>query len=358
MATQNELLAQAVEIRDAEQEGENTALRVGSLLVDIIQTIGDYASDDDLDNAITQLWGQLPTVFAQIDSTGLLRWQQSPIVFLKSMGHDLDDVDGGYYTPTYDVGDVWYSNGALRHKVSEQQTQDYSVLTNRIYVNKHTLRCYEYKSSSFVELTNENRALKNHRVIDDMEVIDLNSMSVGEVAFLPATKKIAIKTAERSWITFSPDPNKIYCDKDAGTTMIWDADEETWLQVGGSGGGSAGVSAFENYEAYESISALPGQGVATTGYIVGTHIYAYVNTGGDAKDGKYQDLGTLDAAGVSVTTSEDGTFTIHVGETDYTINLNHSHPQHLKYQLLADEAAYTALGTKDSGTLYLIPVTT
>lgn len=274
MATQNELLAQAVEIRDAEQEGENTALRVGSLLLDIIQTIGDYASDDDLDNAITQLWEQLPTVFAKIDSTGLLRWHQSPIVFLKSMGHDLNDVDGGYYTPTYDVGDVWYSNGALHHKVSEQQTQDYSIRTNCIYVNKHTLRAYEYKSSSFVELTNENRALKNRRVIDDMEVTDLNGMSVGEVAFLPATKKIAIKTAERSWITFSPDPNKIYCDKDAGTTMIWDADEETWQQVGGSGEGSGGgsivtITEDENYVNINIVDNTPALSVSAQNIVMG-----------------------------------------------------------------------------------------
>ena len=53
----------------------------------------------------------------------------------------------------------------------------------------------------------------------------------------------------------------------------------------------------------------------------------------------------------------DGTVTINVGDNAYSINLNHSHPQYLKYQLLADEAAYTALATKDSGTLYLIPVT-
>lgn len=273
MATQNELLDQAVEIRDAEQEGENTALRVGSLLVDIIQTIGDHASNVDLDNAITQLWVQLRAVFAQIDSTSLLRWHQSPIVFLKSMGHDLDDVDGGYYTPTYDVGDVWYSNGALHHKVSEQQTQDYSIRTNCIYVNKHTLRCYEYKSSSFVELTNENRALKNRRVIDDMEVTDLNGMSVGEVAFLPATKKIAIKTAERSWITFSPDPNKIYCDKDARTTMIWDADEETWQQVGGSGeGGSLAIT-------YDGIDTLIISDPASAVYIqVSSGTFAFGDT--------------------------------------------------------------------------------
>lgn len=67
----------------------------------------------------------------------------------------------------------------------------------------------------------------------------------------------------------------------------------------------------------------------------------------------------LQPADVSVESpsTPDGTVTINVGDNAYSINLNHSHPQYLKYQLLADEAAYTALATKDSGTLYLIPVT-
>lgn len=57
-----------------------------------------------------------------------------------------------------------------------------------------------------------------------------------------------------------------------------------------------------------------------------------------------------------ITTSQDGTFTITLSDgNSYIVNLNHVHPQYLKYELLADEAAYTALATKDSGTLYLIP---
>lgn len=57
-----------------------------------------------------------------------------------------------------------------------------------------------------------------------------------------------------------------------------------------------------------------------------------------------------------ITTSQDGTFTITQSDgNSYTVNLNHVHPQYLKYELLADEAAYTALTTKDSETLYLIP---
>ena len=57
-----------------------------------------------------------------------------------------------------------------------------------------------------------------------------------------------------------------------------------------------------------------------------------------------------------ITTSQDGTFTIAQSDgNSYTVNLNHVHSQYLKYELLADEAAYTALSTKDSSTLYLIP---
>lgn len=59
---------------------------------------------------------------------------------------------------------------------------------------------------------------------------------------------------------------------------------------------------------------------------------------------------------VGVTTTQQGTiiFTKRNNDT-VTVDLNHVHPQYLKYELLADEAAYTALATKDSSTLYLIP---
>ena len=88
------------------------------------------------------------------------------------------------------------------------------------------------------------------------------------------------------------------------------------------------------------------------------------------KQGTIQDLATIRTGAAAGATAlqpadvsaeapvtPDGTVTINVGDNAYSINLNHSHPQYLKYQLLADEAAYTALATKDSGTLYLIPVT-
>lgn len=77
-----------------------------------------------------------------------------------------------------------------------------------------------------------------------------------------------------------------------------------------------------------------------------------------ATSGSYNDLTgkpTIKDVWVTTPSTVDGTFTIHVGEDEYTINLNHDHTQYLKYQLCADEAAYNAIANKDSGTLYLIP---
>ena len=58
----------------------------------------------------------------------------------------------------------------------------------------------------------------------------------------------------------------------------------------------------------------------------------------------------------SVASQQDGTIVITLTNGDtVTIDLNHNHPQYPKYQELADEAAYEALATKESDTLYLIP---
>lgn len=66
--------------------------------------------------------------------------------------------------------------------------------------------------------------------------------------------------------------------------------------------------------------------------------------------------GDNDLVDLSDGTANDGAvvFTKRNGDT-ITLDLNHAHPQYIKYELLADEAAYNALTTKDSSTLYLIP---
>lgn len=125
----------------------------------------------------------------------------------------------------------------------------------------------------------------------------------------------------------------------------------------GSGGGT-----LSGYVVYNSISDLPSTGDPTLGYLVGTHLYLYVGTGGDTKDGKYQDCGEFkgpkgdDGVGfASVASQQDGTVVITLTNGDsITIDLNHNHPAYPKYQYCATQAAYDAITTKESDTLYLI----
>lgn len=57
-----------------------------------------------------------------------------------------------------------------------------------------------------------------------------------------------------------------------------------------------------------------------------------------------------------VSSQQDGTVVITLTDgSKITIDLNHVHPMYPKYVLLTDEAAYNALATKESDTLYLIP---
>lgn len=111
------------------------------------------------------------------------------------------------------------------------------------------------------------------------------------------------------------------------------------------------ISAFTGYAVAASVSELPSTGDATTGYIVGTHIYAYVETGGDTAGGKYQDLGDVAGAGTYVTTNGDGTFTIHVGSDTYSINLNHTHENMAKL-VVCEESDLPS--TLDNSTIYAI----
>lgn len=54
---------------------------------------------------------------------------------------------------------------------------------------------------------------------------------------------------------------------------------------------------------------------------------------------------------VSVTTNQDGTFVIHVGETDYTINLNHTHENMAKL-IVCEESDLPS--TLDPATIYAV----
>lgn len=57
-----------------------------------------------------------------------------------------------------------------------------------------------------------------------------------------------------------------------------------------------------------------------------------------------------------VTSQQDGTVDIELTSGDVvTIDMNHAHPQYLKFYLCADQAEYDAITTKDATTLYMIP---
>lgn len=56
-----------------------------------------------------------------------------------------------------------------------------------------------------------------------------------------------------------------------------------------------------------------------------------------------------------VSTQQDGTIVITLTNGDtITIDLNHQHPQYPKYVYCSSQAAYDAIVTKESDTLYLI----
>lgn len=129
--------------------------------------------------------------------------------------------------------------------------------------------------------------------------------------------------------------------------------------------GEAGGN-LSGYVSVPSVQDLPEVGEPTLGYLVGTDLYVYVGTGGDTLDGKYKNCGPFrgpagpqgeNAIGFEdVASQEDGTMVITLSDGNtITIDLNHDHTQYPKYQLLASEAEYEALTTKDSDTLYLIP---
>lgn len=56
-----------------------------------------------------------------------------------------------------------------------------------------------------------------------------------------------------------------------------------------------------------------------------------------------------------VSTQQDGTIVITLTNGDtITIDINHQHPQYPKYVYCSSQAAYDAITTKESDTLYLI----
>ncbi len=155
MATINDLINAACEIRDADQDRENTAMRVGSLLVDIIDYIGGFVSISTLQNILAD--------YAALDSRGQVEWRQARVISLYSMGTEYDNVDGGDWTPeSFPVGSVVYekSGGShrLRFKKTSDTTENYPCILNAIYINLHSLRLYTFSETEGMVELNTNAA--------------------------------------------------------------------------------------------------------------------------------------------------------------------------------------------------------
>ena len=113
MAVNQTLLDGAEEIRDASAVGENTALRVGTELVGIVEEIGDV--DDKVDDLDTDMDEK-----ADLNNgTERLEYSQAPVVVLDSMGTTLDSIGSDtpvIYTPNQ--GDyIWATNSIRYYKV-------------------------------------------------------------------------------------------------------------------------------------------------------------------------------------------------------------------------------------------------
>lgn len=121
--------------------------------------------------------------------------------------------------------------------------------------------------------------------------------------------------------------------------------------------------------AYRVFPVTPGETYAVTSILASGYsngeIRIAIFLDGNGNVLSYSDEGSLSA---SVTQYHDYMYTAPADAVSLVVNFRSTysragtvkkvappHPACLKYVLLADEAAYNALATKDSGTLYLIP---
>ena len=324
----------------------------------------NHMSNDEAQEA----WEYLDTHKVDKDSRGLVEVHQAPVVYLDAMGtldgHSLIGSDGLEYRPNTKL--IYDFPGGLFG----------APKAGAVYISKNNFKKFVWNGTDMEELKADECPL----FVDYSEPVAFATLPIGGSYYIPSSHKIAVKIDASNTKTYDPLPDALYFFRDKGMIYTWKSSTNKWVPAGSDikvvnnlteGGeadalsaeqgkvlkglidniGTGSIAAFSQYAVFESVSALPATGVATTGYIVGNHIYAYVGTGGDTRDGKYQDLGALEAAGVSVTTAEDGTFTIHAGGNDYTVNLNHTHPNMCKL-VVCEESGLPS--TYDDDTIYAV----
>lgn len=152
----------------------------------------------------------------------------------------------------------------------------------------------------YVALLNERDGIINwwqSRVIllktmgSDFDDVDVSTLNDGDLYYDNVGQWLFERENGGSANGHHPSEGVLYVNLATKTAYQWDGASFQVAIEGG--GGTSSITAFTNYVVKNSTSELPTTGNANTGYIVGTHVYAYVGTGGDTADGKYQDLGDI-----------------------------------------------------------------
>ena len=225
MANIDELLEQASEIRDANEEKENTALRVGTMLVDILQYIAGFIDRETLRQILQE--------YASLSGAGLVNWRQSRCVFLATMGTELDNIDGGQWEYTSHDGDIVFNPSSRTLRIVGE-TSSYFTASGVIYVNAHTGHLYKWDVSTqkMTELVDSS----SPTVIDYRNAPAFDDIPIGATYYFLSQSsgyKIGEKVDAHNYCSFVIDPKKVYAFRDTRQTAVWNADTQTWTPISG-----------------------------------------------------------------------------------------------------------------------------
>ena len=212
-------------------------MRVGTMLIDIIEYMDQFMTSAQLETALHEVSAGLEEWlegYAQIDSnSGLLDFNHSWFVPLVTMGTAFDE-SPEEYTPA--TGELYYRNQSgyqIFLKTSSGPGEGYPAKVGVVYYNKRTGKSYKWNGSAMVELGTD--AAHPH-IIDYYSTPPFADIAVGKSYYYTpqgGNGRLAIKTGSNTAYSFEPDTDSIYCFRDTGKTMIWNASSHTWQQVGG-----------------------------------------------------------------------------------------------------------------------------
>ena len=387
MATYQELRTRSQQVRDEQNIGGNTALRVGQLLMDIVK----YFYDTDM--AASEY---LEQHFAMVnDGTHLLNWQQSPIVILHTMGDDYDDGDfsalsqGENY---YRAGFIMEANGQGGGINGE------TPKANVLYVNLANDTLYTWNGASFDAITSGGGGgisgddiIKNAYYSNGNLVLIIETESGDKTVTIPVTFDASNYVPTSRTVNGKALNNNITLSQSdipglvaALAAKVGYSDDE-WLQV--KAGAIQATTAVQdtttvngkrlNNNIVIGMDDIPGlaQAISEAGDVksvtingtnhtpdssgvidLGTVITAHQDISG--KQDTISDLATIRSGAAAGATAlqpadvraeapatPDGTFTLNVGSNEYSINLNHTHENMAKLEIVDEEPSNPALDT-------------